>query len=246
LQPLGRALGVDQPLYAFQAIGLDGKTPPLSSVEDTAKVNLAALKRVQGQGPYRFIGHSYGGVVAYEMTRILLEQGEEVASLVLLDSRAPSAMERHWKEDEALEVLEGFMATARLYDLTVDIDLERLRQLPADERVGHVIGLLAPNNGELDGEQIRAFYEVYRANMGCYRAYRPRRLPRGVDASLYRATVRMPGEHVPVGDVPADYGWNELLPGAIRVYDVDADHFSILKKVVLDSVAETAAALAAP
>jgi hypothetical protein len=30
--------------------------------------------------------------------------------------------------------------------------------------------------------------------------------------------------------LPSDYGWNQLLQDPLRIYDVDADHFSILEK----------------
>ena len=244
LQPLGRAFGNEQPLYALQTVGLDGLVPPLQTVEDIARVNVAALKAVQPEGPYRFIGHSYGGVVAYEMTRILLEQGEEVASLVLLDSRAPSAMETYGSGKEAADLLEAFTSAARLYDLTLAVDHDLLQQLPPHEQGAHLIALLTGCNPGIDGEQVRAFYEVYRANIRCYRAYRPSPLPRQVDTSLYRATAHLPDERLPAADVPPDYGWGELLPGGFRIYDVDADHFSILKKVTFNELAPVTASSA--
>jgi len=85
LQPLSEALGSDQPFYGLQAAGLDGKTLPLNSIEETAKDNITALKTIQPCGPYSLMGHSYGGVVAFEMARILLEREEKVSSLVLID-----------------------------------------------------------------------------------------------------------------------------------------------------------------
>ncbi|MEO8034805.1 MAG: amino acid adenylation domain-containing protein, partial [Acidobacteriota bacterium] len=93
LQPLARALGTEQPFYALEHAGLDGVASPLTSVEQTAQANIAAVKKVQPHGPYHFIGYSYGGVVAYEMARILLDEGEKIASLTLLDSLAPWVMQ---------------------------------------------------------------------------------------------------------------------------------------------------------
>src|SRR5262249_26497247 len=56
LQPLSKSLGLEQPFYGLQAVGLDGKTLPLKSVEETAKANIAALRQVQAVGPYALIG----------------------------------------------------------------------------------------------------------------------------------------------------------------------------------------------
>src|SRR5262249_57381994 len=45
-----------------------------------------ALRMVQPEGPYLLAGSSMGGVIAYEMAQQLVEEGEEVAFLGLIDS----------------------------------------------------------------------------------------------------------------------------------------------------------------
>jgi len=229
LQPLGKVLGAKQPLFALQAVGLDGKTLPLGSVEQTAQANISALKMVQPAGPYSLIGHSYGGVVAYEMARILLEQGEGVSSLVLLDSITPSVMQGKIADDEATELFEACATIANLYGVHLKIDLNRLRQSSSGENLQYIVNLLNDRGLDVDDEQVAAFYRVYRANLICYRAYTPSMLSRKIDVSLYCATQgRQDGP-----GLPRDYGWNRLLQNPIRVYDVEADHFSILEKVRL-------------
>ena len=235
LRPLSRALGGQQPFFGLQAVGLDGKTPPLRSVELTAQANIAALKTVQPVGPYTLIGHSYGGVVAYEMARMLLEQGEEIASLILLDSIAPSVMQGRFAHDEVAELFDACMAAANRSDANLEIDIERLRQLSTEEGVRYLVGRLNDCGLETNGEQFAAFYRVYRANLLCYRTYTPSMLSRSIDVSLYRATQG----HQNGPAMPRDYGWNQLLPSPIRIYDVEADHFSILEKVQMHEVAGT-------
>ena len=83
---LARRLDVEQPLFGFQSIGLDGQTPPLATVEEMAQAYLPFLRRIQPSGPYYLGGYCMGGMVAYEMARHLVEEGEPVALLALLDS----------------------------------------------------------------------------------------------------------------------------------------------------------------
>jgi len=52
---------------------------------------IAAIRAVQPQGPYLLGGWSLGGVVAFEMARILRAEGQTVLLLALLDSRRPHA-----------------------------------------------------------------------------------------------------------------------------------------------------------
>jgi thioesterase domain-containing protein len=229
LRPLSKVLGPNQPFFGLQAVGLDGKRPPLDSVEQTAQVNIAALKTIQPGGPYSLIGHSYGGVVAYEMARILLEQGEGVSSLILLDSIAPAIMQRNLAHDEVAELVEASMAAADIYGARPEIDVERLLRLSDDEKVHYLAGLLNDCGLEIDCGQFAAFYRVYRANLLCYRAYTPPSLSREIDVSLYRATEGRQDRL----NLPHDYGWGRLLQRSIRIYDVEANHFSILKKVAI-------------
>jgi amino acid adenylation domain-containing protein len=233
LQPLSRALGAKQPFYGLQAVGLDGKTAPLNSVEQTAKANIAALKTLQPLGPYSLIGHSYGGVVAYEMARILLEQGEQISSLILLDSIAPSVMQGRTADDEADELFEACMTMANLYGVNLKIDLKRLRQSSSGENVQYIVNLLNDGGLEINDEQFATFQAVFRANQRCYRAYKPSTLSRKIDVSLYRAAQGRQDEP----PMPRDYGWNQLLQSPIRIYDVEANHFSILEKAPIQGVA---------
>ncbi len=227
LHPLGKALGAKQSFYGLEHAGVDGATAPLGSVEETARANIAAVRKVQARGPYRFIGHSYGGVVAYEMARLLLEQGEEVASVTMLDSVAPWVLQEEPPQDEAAELAEVYAALASMGGASVAPDPERLRQSEGGENIRYLASLLREGGNEFREEQIIAFRDVYRANLRCYRTYEPPGLPRAVDVSLYRA---MQGNsRLPL--LPADYGWNRLLQSPIRVYDVDGDHSSMLHKV---------------
>jgi pimeloyl-ACP methyl ester carboxylesterase len=85
LADLCRELGPQQPFFGLQSIGLDGAEAPLDSVEEMAKLYLSEIRAFQSQGPYALIGVCFGGRVAYEMALLLLDAGEEVAFLGLLD-----------------------------------------------------------------------------------------------------------------------------------------------------------------
>jgi len=74
------------PVYGLQAKGTDGIEAPLETIEDMAQFHLDAVKQLQPHGPYIFIGHSLGGLIALEMARRVLSAGEEVALLAMLDS----------------------------------------------------------------------------------------------------------------------------------------------------------------
>ena len=79
-------LGSDQPVYAFQPIGADGKTAPVLDIHQMATGFVTLLREVQPGGPYVLGGHSFGGLVAFEMARQLEAMGETVAFLGLVEA----------------------------------------------------------------------------------------------------------------------------------------------------------------
>ncbi|MGC5257543.1 amino acid adenylation domain-containing protein [Gordonia sp. DT218] len=62
------------------------------TLRELAALHVTALRAAQADGPYRLVGWSVGGVIAQEIARQLVEAGENVALLVLLDPRTPAEM----------------------------------------------------------------------------------------------------------------------------------------------------------
>ncbi|MGD9872689.1 MAG: AMP-binding protein [Kiritimatiellia bacterium] len=91
---LAHSIGKDQPLYALQSQGVDGKHPPLKRVEDMAALYIREIRTIQPAGPYRLGGMCLGGVIAYEMAQQLVKQGEKVEFLGVLDTRRPPGWHR--------------------------------------------------------------------------------------------------------------------------------------------------------
>lgn len=218
---LSKALGARQPFYALQAVWRDGRTPAPASVEETAEINLAAIRAVQTHGPYRLIGHSYGGVVAYEMARVLLERGEDVASLALLDSVAPAVMHVHGAVDEFEALRDVCIELAEQGGKRFCTPVEELRQMSAEALVD-VFGRLGIDVGP---DQFATIYHVFKANRRCYELYQPLALTRDIDVLLCRATHSVPGGE----GLPRDYGWGAVSTRPPRIHDCDADHFSMLR-----------------
>jgi thioesterase domain-containing protein/acyl carrier protein len=86
LSSLGRRIGASRSVWGLQARGLDGVEPAFTRVEDMAAYYISHMRQVQPRGPYMIAGFCFGGLVAYEMARELVEIGETVAFLGLLNS----------------------------------------------------------------------------------------------------------------------------------------------------------------
>lgn len=82
-------LGDDFPFYVPQPLGLEGETKPQERVEDMAAHYIREIQAIQPAGPYYLGGRCFGGIVAFEMARQLVQQGETVALLALIDGGLP-------------------------------------------------------------------------------------------------------------------------------------------------------------
>ncbi len=104
-QPLARQLSVDMPVYGLFSQAeidllewpVDRPLPPFS-VEALAGAYVDLVRTQQPHGPYYLGGFSIGGVLAYEVAQRLIDAGEKVGLLVMLDCAMPG---RGWKRLKA-------------------------------------------------------------------------------------------------------------------------------------------------
>ena len=99
LQPLAAALGQQQPVYALQTPGLQPDEVTSDTVEALAAYHLVAIRQQQPNEPYRILGHSSGGRVAFELACQLETAGETVALLGILDTGAPDP-QHDWQDPQ--------------------------------------------------------------------------------------------------------------------------------------------------
>jgi amino acid adenylation domain-containing protein len=91
---LSRRLHPEQPFYALQPPGLDGRSRVPGSVEEMAERYLREIRRVAPHGPYLLGGRCLGTKVALELAQRLTADGEEVPLLAILDDlEGPAAMD---------------------------------------------------------------------------------------------------------------------------------------------------------
>src|SRR5690606_37835805 len=140
-------------------------------------------------GPYQLVGHSFGGLVAFEIARQLKNSGDEVENLVILDTAAPQ-----WFEPTGLDWSNAKWLTqvasiaSHQYgvelDLTQDdfelcIDENDQLQLLLDRLIQHGV---FPDGAQ--PKQLHGFMEVYRSNLQMI--YRPHNQPIDLNLSLIR------------------------------------------------------------
>ena len=218
---LARHLDPGQPVY-----GIQSPDPPLTDLRDMAACYLAAIRQHQPQGPYRLAGWSMGGVAAYEMARQLVEQGETVEVLALIDTLAPALLAGE-ADPGGVGMIALFAAgLAWAHGLAVPaVDFSGLDEdgaLTLVMSLGREAGLLPPS---IELAELRRLFDRFRANHYALYTYKPD--PYSGDLLLFRASQRM-GEE----EEEATRGWGELVTGELRIYDLPGNHYTLLREEV--------------
>jgi len=115
IRRLARLLGPQQPLTAIAPHGMANEPIP-ASVQQMARERLPLILERQAQGPYRIGGYCNGALVAFAAARLLIEAGNEVEIVALIDP--PTANVRPWSRAilRSLDRVLPDMHLARAYE----------------------------------------------------------------------------------------------------------------------------------
>jgi len=232
-QLISRHLGPDQPFFGFEDFGVDGKRAVYTKVEDLAAYYVKELRAFKQNGPYLLAGFCFGGLVAYEMARLLTEQGEQVALLALIDTVNP-ARYRPEQEDPTNQYKQHYVG--RLFAV-------RHRDKPvflAKTVLGKMRGILNKFDSEkikfhiqkaickvclgldiLIPVSLRDFYIVENF-VEAIGAYKPKKYSGKI--VLFRSM-----ESEALVNQGAELGWGGVAEGGVKVHNVPGNHMSVIE-----------------
>jgi amino acid adenylation domain-containing protein len=235
---LARALGRERPFYGLQApapgVFSEDELPESgATIEQLAALYIRDIQRVRPGGPYLLGGWSMGGLIAFEMARQLNQQGESVGMLALFDTHLPPQNREAIDERDELPALIRFAADmSRLIgkdqgDLqeqfcSLDVNQQRAMLLDALKRDG-VLAEDAP------GEEMDELLSVFTRNATAVDRYCLQ--PGQQRIILFRAAE---------ADAPEQLAqqWGRWAAGGVELCLTPGDHYSMLRRPNVSSVAE--------
>jgi amino acid adenylation domain-containing protein/FkbM family methyltransferase len=223
---LSRHLGLEQPFYAFQAKGLEEGEAPDHSVEAMASRYIEQMRAIQADGPYLIGGWSMGGVIAYEMARQLVEQGQTVGLLALFDTGLPPSAEvrnARLKLDDA-DML--YLIMSEMLSETIELSPETLRLLGPDEQLQFIMEQARKANKMVPDyqlQQARRHFEVFKNSVNAVSDYQ---------AHPYTGRIVVFRSSQATGEAPPDLarGWDRLAQAGVEVHIVPGTHQQMLSE----------------
>ncbi|RSN19303.1 hypothetical protein DMC61_40220 [Amycolatopsis sp. WAC 04169] len=239
-RPLAAALGPENPLFPFEIPGrLDGDGAATDDVEEIAEAITDRIRALVPEGPYRIGGHSFGGVVAYEVGRQLRAAGAEVAPVALLDTFVAVAGQAVPEDDIAGALRDQAVVrhmscvAVGACDCGVDLNAPLSGQRDA---VARALGATDPARYE---EHLASIVEVQLSSIRAYATYAfP---PSDLTLRVLKTAdgfAPMPSSHFGLKlhlDAPAN-GWEHVETAGVRVFPVSGNHFSMFIPPHVDQV----------
>jgi amino acid adenylation domain-containing protein len=214
---LSAHLGDQQPVYCMPL--------PSGIVRDRAEMNiktvaekyLAAIRRISPRGPYHLAGHSFGGLLAFEIAAQLTHAGEQVGLLALLDAdfnlaKSPDGVYR--LPHTPTLVLRRYQA--RLRSLTEKGLGEVVRRRTELIRLRKQVKLA---KRAAEGEVSAGPFGAKELLVLAGREYDP--APYAGDTVLFRAQDEVRD------DADRDLGWARIVREGLQVVDVPGDHLTV-------------------
>ena len=206
------------PVYAFQC-PLDGEAPQCHTILELAERYRAALPAIEG--PLWLAGWSLGGLVCWELARLLTRSGRKVNGLLMIDSTIPT---RILPTDE--ETLNWF-----LRDLNGGHSLKPEPGASVEARLeAMATGGSLPRGIGID--RARPLFDVFRTNLGTMYDWSPEP---GSTPTLILAARE---EHTGRRDA-LEAMWRPLAHGALKVVEIPGNHYTVLEAKYQEGLSAT-------
>lgn len=85
---MAQAFGESQLVFGLQMNGLFPSEEPFTDITSIVDWSIQRIRTIAPHGPYRLVGHSFGGRLVFEIAKKLLEEGHLVDFAYILDAAA--------------------------------------------------------------------------------------------------------------------------------------------------------------
>ncbi|MCJ1243553.1 hypothetical protein MMC30_000750 [Trapelia coarctata] len=219
----------ERPVYALRARGFEQGQPRFQSIDEAVTTYYTAIKAQQPHGPYAIAGYSYGTLVAFEITKVLERNGDEVRFLgsFNLPPHIKSRMQQlNWTR--CLLHLSYFLDLITEHHASAIV--AEMQQLSRDQAITHIVEIAAPARMAelaLTGEALANWADLAYGLQSMARDYEPSGSVAAMDVfyAVPLAAVAQSKEEWLEGHLKR---WKDFCREEPRFHDVDGAHYTMI------------------
>lgn len=214
----------EQPVYGLQAFGVMKGQQAHSDVKMMAALYLQSIRTVQAKGPYFIGGHSFGGIIAFEMARQLLASGESIGALFVIDTWLLRQFKFNAIKYYLSQIITPFCAPTKKVLLTVKAKFQKPDKRPP------------PIKKYKYSDEVHQQMSV--AHKKAQEHYQPETI--NCNMILVRAKeIRLKTYGIQHYFGKESMGWKRLVSGDIQVPFVDGGHMNLMHGIYAKKFART-------
>ncbi|MFI4862275.1 MAG: amino acid adenylation domain-containing protein [Phycisphaerales bacterium JB063] len=235
MRPLAQLLA-DRCVLGVQYPGVADGQPPHDDIPALAQVMARRIQKAQPTGPYRLMGYSFGGLVAYETARQLQHTGQPIAELIMLDTHVPGIRRRK----SYLGRTRTHLRLAREHGGARYAWQKITGQQPArrPQQPQPVDGLPGPNTHAQDPPTVRFANALQQHARACERAARRYR-PGTYTGPLTLVRSSQQPDWADFYHTPDDYGWSQHCQHPIQLLHTPAHHLQLFEHPHVTTLAQS-------
>jgi acyl-CoA synthetase (AMP-forming)/AMP-acid ligase II/thioesterase domain-containing protein len=218
----------ERPFYALRARGFGANEDYFHTFDEMVQCYARAIRGKQPKGPYAVAGYSYGGVVAFEIAKVLESEGERV-EFVGIFNLPPHIQSRMHELDfvEGAVNLAFFLSLVTKDQATKLPELLRNRNLSNDETVEHLVTMASKARLvelDLNVAKFAAWVDLAQSMVNLGHTYEPSGDVKSV--SVFYAIPLRGTKEVWLRDHLME--WDNFARGPNRYIDVAGEHYTLM------------------
>ena len=184
---------------------------------------IKSMKAIQKEGPYLVGGWSYGGLIAYEIARQLVQQKDEVSALILMDTSA------HIEEFRKIDIDDEKALYSELLGFYNINPFHNYQELPPKERLLRFLECGNQRQGTIEKRGLNHILSIVKSN---YRALQKFSITpiKDVPLVLLKPVDGPPG--------PNDLGWAQYVD-TLHIEKMPGNHWGIMHDKLSEVYAHT-------
>ena len=220
---LSKYFDEDQPVYGIQGIGPKGYDEWFESIEDMAAHYIEAIIKINPKGPYALAGFSFGGIVAFEMTRQLKEQGKTVSITALLDSYLDSSY--YYESYMQKNLIRYYDRTRRRLVFLKEMFLSwKAFKMRVNGKKEYILKMYFGKKDKMTEQEALALEQFIEADRMVKRIVDRYHLkPQNFNVDLFRAKEDMNYRLDPI-----HLGWKKAALKGVQIHNIPGDHLDIV------------------
>ncbi|MCP4214507.1 MAG: amino acid adenylation domain-containing protein [bacterium] len=235
--------------WGIRATPMEDCAPQNRAIEDIAGTYIDKIAKIQPEGPYRIVGWSIGGTIAFEMVRQLEQKNKQIAFFGMIDSMAPKPANHPSQKADPFSVeAEWDWVKDHLPATGPDTDIET--ELKRVKDVRSFWSIIVRYLSEMDIQTLRqSIPEAYRMVIPNFEGQGVegvisyvnmiRTMSNAGDRYLPADKIKTPVHFFGASEtgISGQKDWNKYLEQPFTYYQIEGDHFSILKPPLVNAFA---------